>query len=175
MTVDLYEAKRMARELMYEHGVGHWKLSWMDMRHTAGMCKTTHWHTNPSRSDGEIQLSKIFFTYFDVMEARDCILHEIAHALTHPGLPDHGAVWRNRARSIGSSGNQYVDRREHVKPHYEFLGVCPQGHKLRMRTQAAVSCKKCNDSLGGVHMFKFTAVPEQGKLITWLQDIFLGV
>lgn len=173
--MDLWEAKKMARELMREHGIGHWKLSWMDMRHTAGMCKTTHWHTKPSKSYGEIQLSKVFFVYFDVMEARDCILHEIAHALTHPGMPDHGNVWRNRARSIGGSGNQYVDRREHAQPQFDYIGTCPQGHTLRMRSVANVSCKKCNDHLGGDHPFTFTEAPKPKGWVTLLQDIFLGV
>lgn len=173
--MDLKEAKKMARELMYEHGVGHWKLSWMDERHTAGSCLTKKWSKRPSASYGHIKLSRVFFEYFDVLEARDTILHEIAHALTDPKLPGHGAVWRAKARAIGGKGAQYVAAREHAKPQYSMVGTCPQGHTVKLRTVAAISCKKCNDTLGGVHMFKITRAPKPDARITALQDLFLGV
>lgn len=173
--MELTEAKRMARELMKEHGIGHWKLSWMDERHTAGTCQTEQWSRHPKASYGHIKLSRTFFEYFDVLEARDTILHEIAHALTDPKLPGHGRIWKAKARSIGAKGNQYVDARENAKPQYSLIGTCPQGHTVRLRSVGPISCKKCNDRLGGAHMFEITAAPEADSKWTAIQNFFLGV
>lgn len=173
--MELWSAKRMARELMIQHGVGHWKLGWMDERHTAGTCRTLRWHTDPRRSYGEIKLSRVFFEYFDVLEARDVILHEIAHALTDPREPGHGRIWRAKARAIGGKGAQYVDPREHVKPQYDWLGVCPQGHKIKVRTPAKISCRKCSKIPSEDHLFVWQEAKPANPLVTALQDLFLGV
>lgn len=173
--MELREAKRMARELMHEHGIGHWSLRWMDERHTAGTCATTKWHPNPHKSRGIIKLSRVFMEYQDVMEARDTILHEIAHALTNPKYAAHGKVWRLKAQEIGGSGAQYVDRREHAKPQYKYVGVCPAGHKIYLREKANVSCRKCSVEPSNAHRFVFHEKPKADSLLTTLQDIFLGV
>lgn len=173
--MELREAKRMARELMHKHGIGHWSLRWMDERHTAGTCATTKWNPNPRKSRGVIKLSRVFMEYQDVLEARDTILHEIAHALTNPKFPDHGKQWRLKAQAIGGTGAQYVDRREHAKPQYGYIGTCPAGHKVELREPARVSCKKCSVVPSKDHLFTFSPAPKPNPLTVKLQDIFLGV
>lgn len=173
--MELFEAKRMARELMRQHGIGHWSLGWMDERHTAGTCRTLRWNTNPHKSYGEIRLSRVFFTYFDVLEARDTILHEIAHALTDPKLSAHGREWRRKAQSIGGKGAQFVDPRLHVKPQYRYKGVCPKGHKIYVREIRKLSCNKCHKGPSNDHLFKFEEMTPPNPLVQWLQDVFLGV
>lgn len=173
--MELREAKRMARELMREHGIGHWKLSWMDERHTAGTCQTYRWHKDIRRTSGHIRLSRVFFTYFDVLEARDTILHEIAHALTDPKLPGHGTEWRKTAQEIGGKGAKYVDPREHAKPQYQWMGVCPAGHKIYVRTKAKLSCHKCHKGYSDAHRFEWEEAPKPNPMVAFLQDIFLGV
>lgn len=173
--MDLWQAKRMARDLMHQHGIGHWKLKWMDERHTAGTCQTFKYHTNPRKSYGEIRLSRVFFEYFDVVEARDTILHEIAHALVHPSFPAHGSVWQAKARSIGGKGAQYVDRRLHAKPDYNYLGTCPAGHTVKVREKAKLSCAKCCKEASDDHLFVWSEIPRPNKLVQALQDLFLGV
>lgn len=173
--MDIRDAKRMARELMHEHGIGHWKLGLMDERHIAGLCHTSKWNTNPHKSRGYIKLSRVFIAYMDVMEVRDTILHEIAHALTNPKFPAHGKMWRTKAQEIGGKGNKYVDRREHVKPQYKYVGVCPAGHKVYLNEAVRVSCRKCSVTPSKDHVFKLRELPPANPVITKLQDLLLGV
>lgn len=124
------DAMTAARRLMNEHGLGHLPLEWDRARRRLG---AAHWrrlpHTSttslPTRGDArettKITLSRPLVELNDEATVLDCILHEIAHALT-PDDPGHGHEWKRVARRIGA---RPVRCGNFVTPPKKLIAVCP--------------------------------------------------
>ncbi len=116
MTLD--DAEQMAYTLMAQHGLYDWKFQWMQVRkrfNRAGQCscwRKTIW----------LQPRFVICNYPETV--RMTVLHEIAHALT-PGA-GHSKVWKEKARSIGHTGNRYYGK-EVKKRKSHLVTVASQG------------------------------------------------
>lgn len=160
------EITALARELMTQHGIGHWQFKWINSYSYAGLCWTIRWDENPSRSTGRIELSWPYFEVFSDFDIRDTILHEIAHALTpspkqrtstgRTRYIHHGAEWKAKAKEIGCSGSRCV-RQGANRPKGRYRGVCPNGHETtrqRMTEQGkTASCPRCDSRYNPKFMF----------------------
>src|SRR5262249_25115524 len=86
------EVRKLAIELMAQHGLRDWTFGFNRRKQTLGLCRY--------EAKG-IELSIYFVDQNPIEEIRDTILHEIAHALV--GINHgHDAVWRAKAVEIGA-------------------------------------------------------------------------
>jgi hypothetical protein len=131
--VDLAEARRLAAELMTEHGLKDWRLAFDNARARFGFCR-------PARR--EIGLSRHLTLLSSEDEVRNTLLHEIAHALVGP-QHGHDDVWRARALAIGCDGTRTDDLPEGAEGPWE--GRCPAGHVVHQhrRPTRVRSCSTC--------------------------------
>ncbi len=132
-TVDLAEARRLAAELMTEHGLKDWRLAFDNARARFGVCR-------PARR--EIGLSRHLTLLSSEDEVRNTLLHEIAHALVGP-QHGHDEVWRARALAIGCDGTRTDDLPEGAEGPWE--GRCSAGHVVHQhrRPTRVRSCSTC--------------------------------
>lgn len=124
----LEDARRIFREEMTKHGLISWQLEIVNLKTTAGWCRTRRWSEDPRQSFGTIAMSIPFMEVFDEKEVRETARHEVAHALTNPKYAAHGPEWRRKARSIGSTGERCVSV-DAPKVQSRYTGTCPQGHQ----------------------------------------------
>lgn len=85
----------LARTLMDEHGLQEWRVEWCD-RLDGGL---SGWCWIEPRV---IVLSREHLLDTAARNVRECILHEIAHALV--GTGNHDAAWWSRLLEIGGDG-----------------------------------------------------------------------
>lgn len=130
--MDKKKAFEITRSLMDQHGLTQWKLEWMHLKTTAGLCYNSKltWNKKPELSRGRISISSIFIEVFTEAEVRELALHEIAHALVPPGS-HHGPEWKHMAKKIGSTGERCMSAEEANKVGSRYEGVCPQDHMYR--------------------------------------------
>lgn len=83
----------LARTLLAEHGLGHWKVRVDNAQRRLGVC----YHQRQT-----ISLSRQFLAVGTDEQAQDTILHEIAHALAGPDA-GHGPEWKAIAERIGAT------------------------------------------------------------------------
>jgi predicted SprT family Zn-dependent metalloprotease len=143
----LNEVRELARDLMDEHGLEDWALTFGRAKFQAGICL---------RDRKEIKLSAPLMSIWELEHSRDTILHEIAHALT---TGSHGPAWKARCRQIGADpsrtwghkGEAQIER----KPS-KYVGVCPNGHETprsRMpRAGSRYSCYTCSPSFSADYL-----------------------
>jgi predicted SprT family Zn-dependent metalloprotease len=138
------EVRRLALQLMSEHGLAGWTFAFNRHKRSMGVCRY---------SVQRIELSIHLVDRNGADEIRDTILHEIAHALVGP---DHGhdAVWKARCRAIGATPKRcgYADM-----PAGKWQACCRACNKVfsrhrRPKRQTGWFCLACG--------------PERGKL-TW--------
>ena len=86
------EARKLALELMTQHGLHDWRFAFNQRKRTLGLCRF-HGRT--------IELSLHLVDRNSADEIVDTILHEIAHALVGPGHA-HDAVWRKMCLQVGA-------------------------------------------------------------------------
>lgn len=122
------DARKIFREEMNLHGLVSWNLEVVNLKTTAGWCRTRRWSEEPRLSFGTIALSIPFMEVFDEKEVRETARHEVAHALDKPGNEAHGPEWRKIARRIGSTGERCVSVNA-PKVQSRYTGTCPQGHE----------------------------------------------
>lgn len=98
--MDLDVAEDLAWDLMLDYGLlnpnrdgGRYQFGWDRGRVRFGCC---HWDTR------RITLSRVLVALNPLEDVEDTIRHEIAHALTGPTTPGHGAEWRLAARLVGA-------------------------------------------------------------------------
>ena len=84
------EMKDLALRMTAEHGLSDWTVELTDSRRMHGRCIT---------ATKTIQLSRRSLFRYGTAEAKDTILHEIAHAICP--RHGHGKEWRNIAYRIG--------------------------------------------------------------------------
>jgi predicted SprT family Zn-dependent metalloprotease len=144
--MDISSAIALGRRLLREHGLEHWTITTDRAKTRAGVCRF---------ATRTISLSSPLTRLHDEAEVRDTILHEIAHALVGPAH-GHDHVWRQKAMSIGCSGERTVST---SAPAVQgpWRGECPQGHAYtRHRRPARVmSCLRCSSTF------------DAGSLLTW--------
>ncbi len=93
--MDLLEAWNLGRALMDEHGLKDWGLRFSRAKRQAGAC---HY------AQHLLTLSAAVTRIHPVEDARDTVLHEIAHALVGPKA-GHGPVWAARRGRSGRAGS----------------------------------------------------------------------
>jgi SprT-like family len=124
-------------KLMAEHGLGHWSLKWGRGSRQAGLC---------DRGKLEITISAPLMANWTIGQARDMILHEIAHALTVGG---HTRQWQAKAMAIGGSGSVRWGHLGEADVPPKYIGTCPNGHiSTKHRKSKAItngaSCGRCS-------------------------------
>jgi predicted SprT family Zn-dependent metalloprotease len=92
MTMNLNEAKALARALMDAHGLSHWKLAFHRRKRQLALCH---------HGKKTIYLSRPYVELNDENSLRDTVLHEIAHALVGPGH-GHDLMWMAKAAELGA-------------------------------------------------------------------------
>lgn len=113
-TLDQYNTPTLARQLMNEHGLGHWVFSYDRAKRRAGRC---------SYRKQLITLSINFVIRNNDEEIKDTILHEIAHALAGPGT-GHGPKWKAVCRQIGAKPVRCYDSEKVDMPKGRYKAVC---------------------------------------------------
>lgn len=112
---DLSAIASEARELMNQHGLGHWVFQWDRAVRRMGLC---HYGKQT------ISLSAKLCARAPLAEVRDTILHEIAHALVGRGH-GHNLVWRSKALAIGCNGNRCYDEATVEPVPGKWQATCP--------------------------------------------------
>jgi predicted SprT family Zn-dependent metalloprotease len=137
----LSEVASLTRQLMNEHGLGHWNFEFDRAKRRAGLCK----HHSQT-----ISLSHHFVIHnVDKPEnIRDVILHEIAHALVGPRL-GHNHIWKAKAREIGAKPIRCTNA---SMPKTLFVGRCQNcGCEFnRHRRKAHIYHAKCGSEKGKI-------------------------
>lgn len=133
--VRLVEVAELASELLRQHGLGDWSFSFDRARTRAGLC---------NYRAKQISLSRHYVLLSSMEDARQVLLHEIAHALVGK-QHGHGPVWRAKASSLGYL-HQKIDGRRLAEQVAPWLGTCPGGHQhFRYRRPARItSCLQCS-------------------------------
>ncbi len=128
------EAQSLALELMNQHGVSHWTFRFDRALRRFGYCRY---------QPKVISLSYELVGANDVVEVKDVILHEIAHAIVGPGN-GHNYVWRQAARRIGARGTRCYP--EHVQGvQKKWIGNCPNcGKVFYCHRRRRISCGRCS-------------------------------
>ena len=136
--MNLFEAAILAKRLMADHGLTDWSFRFDHARRRFGKCD----YTNKS-----ITLSRPLTLLNGVNEARDTILHEIAHALT-PGA-GHGARWRAACVAVGAKPSRCYKDADVVSPPRRPAAYrigCPKCDwwvDRRRNTGKKYLCKRC--------------------------------
>jgi predicted SprT family Zn-dependent metalloprotease len=145
--MELDEARRMALELLEEHGLRGWTFAFDQAKRRAGICR---------HQRRQIGLSAPLTRLHPEAEVRDTILHEIAHALVG-ARHGHDEVWRAAARRIGCSGERCTSP---DAPAIEgpWAGTCPAGHRLTRHRRPArpVACGRCSARFDPAHLLTWT-------------------
>lgn len=163
----LNELRDLARRLMNDHGLENWTFAWDRAVRRAG---ATKWRTHT------ISLSAPLMRLFAPHEARNTILHEIAHALAGRG-EGHGDVWRAKAIEIGARPERCYDS---AMPSVEgdWIGTCPVGHTInrhRAPKNITTSCSSCAPRVFDrryLHAWSWRGVPvlSPGRLVEIIGD-----
>ncbi len=113
--MDIHDALQLAEELVFEHGLEGWSVTFDRAKTRAGACR-------PARR--EIGLSIPLTRLHTEAEVRDTILHEVAHALV--GVAHHhDAVWRAKAREAAARERAASPRRRSASTAHGWAPVLP--------------------------------------------------
>lgn len=131
---DLKSVEQTATRLMALHGLTDkgWTFAWDRAVRRFGICK---------HKKRQITLSRELTLLNDEQEAKETILHEIAHALVGPNK-GHGPEWKQVCLAIGGNAKR-CHNAETPDPNWE--GVCPAGHTIRRhrKPRGVSSCTTC--------------------------------
>lgn len=140
LTVDavaeLHEVSDMAEQLLSAHlGPGGWTFGFDHARRRAGAC---------DYAKRRITVSRYLAAGFSADDARQVLLHEIAHAIAGHRAA-HGPRWKAVAARIGYTGDRVWRGEVHTQA-APWIGTCPAGHEHDRfrRPSAAVSCGRCS-------------------------------
>lgn len=96
--MNTYKAKKMARALMDENGLTDWEV---DIQQGSHGWAGDHWSGVTEVDNLTILFRWQWVKEHDEETVKDCILHEMAHALCEDA--SHGLVWRTKALELGCS------------------------------------------------------------------------
>jgi predicted SprT family Zn-dependent metalloprotease len=142
------DARQLAIDLMREHGLSKWTFSFNRAKRIMGLCR---------HRERRIELSVYFVLANSEASVRDCILHEIAHAIA--GLEaGHGPKWRRICQKIGATPERCGDAQ---MPDGKWQAICPKCQRNytrhhRPRRRLSYSCSDCGFEQGRL-MFRSTA------------------
>lgn len=131
-------ARRLARNLMIEHGLAVWRLDFMNHDSIAGL--TTH-------SERKISLAVEYAQAYTPEQLTQLVLHEVAHALRGPATVSHDVKWLQTARRLGYLHGETMPV-HYPRPNIRWDIVCPSTgeiHQTATRPDADHFCKLCND------------------------------
>jgi hypothetical protein len=128
--------RELAADLMREHELYGWSLTFDQARNRAGECR---------RRIKQISLSEPLLTMWTPEQVRDTILHEIAHALAPP-RSGHGIEWKRVCVAIGADPTRTWDPSQNESLPKRWIGTCPSGHEIYRdrRPRKPVSCTQCS-------------------------------
>lgn len=148
--MDIDDARGLAEGLLRLHGLLEWRVVFDRAKTRAGVCRF---------SRREIGLSGPLTALHSPAEARDTVLHEIAHALVGP-QHKHDAVWRAEAARLGCSARACLPPESPRVP-APWLGTCPAGHTVsrHRRPVRLGSCPRCSPTYSPEHVFQWRFQP----------------
>ena len=122
----------LAYELLAQHGLTEWRVTYDHARRRAGLCNFT---------TKTISLSRHYARQAPFEHIKDTILHEIAHALVGP-RHGHDATWRQTARQIGCTAMRCHNLTFSAA---KWMMVCPNECFAveRHRRKSGLVCAKC--------------------------------
>lgn len=147
VVAELSEVSDLAQELIAFHlGAGGWSFDFDHARRRAGACDYAR---------RRITVSRYLAVGFSVDDARQVLLHEVAHAIAGHRAA-HGPRWKAIAARIGYTGDRLWRGEVHTET-APWVGSCPAGHEHYRfrRPSGAQSCGRCST--------RFTT----SALITW--------
>jgi hypothetical protein len=137
ISMHLEAIERLARQSLHEHGLTQqgWTFEWDNAIRRFGYCRYSRL---------SITISKPLCALNTYAEAKDTILHEIAHALVGSGV-GHGPTWVAQARAIGCNGQRCYNSYLVTRPPSKFIGTCPvcSGQIERNRRRRNLACLTC--------------------------------
>jgi hypothetical protein len=138
-------ARRLAEDLMAEHGVSDWALRVGRGRDQAGRVDYRAVRGRWDGKPGTVTLSGPLMSLWTPDQARTTILHEIAHIL----CPDakHGPLWKAHCRRLGIKPHRLWGEGGEQQIEGAWVGTCPGGHthrRRRRKPRQQWSCTKCN-------------------------------
>lgn len=95
----------------------------------------------------EFAFSRAYIEFYDEVEVKKTILHEIAHALT-PMEEGHGEQWKEICLKIGGDGEEYFEpSQEYYASIAKYELFCPNcgaiSRRSHRRTKVTYACGKC--------------------------------
>jgi predicted SprT family Zn-dependent metalloprotease len=127
--MDPAKAERLALDLMRQWNLRglfrkftgtEWKFRWSRAKKTFGTCSS--WKRT-------ITLSRPLTELNGEVDVRDCILHEIAHALAgHQN--GHNEVWKQHCQLVGARPNRCYDSTRIAAPPAKWEAACPGCEKI---------------------------------------------
>lgn len=137
--MNLIDAKATALGLMWQNGLGDWRVTWKNSRRTFGAC---------IHSKRLISLSRPLFLLNDEEECRNTILHEIVHVLC-PKSEGHGMIWKIKALKLGARPERCYKKGRVVTPPAPFVGSCSCGrvHVERFKRFVNYVCRFCHEAV----------------------------
>ncbi|UOW93145.1 SprT-like protease [Mycobacterium phage NoShow] len=141
-----HDAMRITQDLLRQHGLDGWHLTFDNSRRRAGACNYTY---------RRIQLSLPLMAQRSWADTHMTITHEIAHALT-PGHK-HDQVWAAKHRELGGNGQRCFEHADDTAP---WIGTCAHGkqfskYRAPKHPDAQYRCKCVRNAPG----FKFYPNP----------------
>ena len=145
--MELNVVKMLADKLLDEHGLIEkgWCFSFDRAKRRAGSCNFLK---------KEITIAKAYAKQQEVVEVKNTILHEIAHALVGP-QHGHSKIWKQKAIEIGCDAS----RCHHIifsKPKYILTcnNKCFEVFRYRVNQSFMQSkiCSKCHSNLLVFHI-----------------------
>lgn len=134
----LTEAKELAKQLLYKHGLSYYDLKFDNATRRFGKCDARNEIINLSRPLTILNSEAI---------VKDTILHEIAHALDYKihGNAGHGITWKSLCLEVGCTPIAFCGE-DTVSVKAKWKKTCPncgpRGEAHRRRKTACGSC--CN-------------------------------
>lgn len=98
----MHDLETFARQTMNEHGFAHVPIKWMTSRRTLG-CVVFNRVTDAAI---ELKLSRTMLPALPIDDARDVVLHEVAHLIAGRRAK-HGLLWRQACRITGAKPEIY--------------------------------------------------------------------
>lgn len=134
--MELSAARRLGESLLAKHGLEGSMFGFDGARRRAGLC---------SYSVRRITVSRTLMAPYSPEQARETILHEVAHALAGPEH-GHDAVWRAVAKRIGSTGTRLGPTTRRGRPPRGWADARPvtrwSGTVARRRRSAAGGARR---------------------------------
>lgn len=136
---DIEEIRNFALNKMQEWGLVGWRFQYDRSVRRFGQCRYKH---------KTISLSQHLTRLNSSSDAKDCALHEIAHAITPPQKLGkrwdlHGLNWKRNAIRVGADPSRTYG--EHVvQPQRHWLGSCPHcGTTIQRFRRRRIACVQC--------------------------------